>query len=85
MAIGDKEGSLIRHSCSPTSPQRLPASRSPATLAQVQAALDALGAQHVALAQRLFAVEGESIVEDAMVTAYLNHHPTAALLVWCAS
>src|SRR5690348_12737523 len=81
MAIGEKEGSLTRHFMLADIPAAIAGLPQPATVAQAQAALDN---QHAALAQRLFAVEGGIIVEDAMVTACRNHDPTATLLVWCA-
>jgi 5-methylcytosine-specific restriction protein B len=84
MAIGDKEGSLTRHFMLAQIPAAIAGLPQPATPAQAQAALDALGDQHAALAQRLFAVEGPNIAEDAMVTACRNHDPAATLLVWCA-
>jgi 5-methylcytosine-specific restriction protein B len=84
MAIGDKEGSLTRHFMLADIPAAIAGLRQPATVVQAQAALDALGAQHAALAQRLFVVEGGYIVEDAMVTACRKHRPAATLLVWCA-
>ena len=84
MAIGYEEGSLTRHFMLADIPAAIAGLPQPATLAQAQAALDAVGTQHDALARRLFAVEGGNIVEDAMVTACRNHDPAAALLVWCA-
>ena len=84
MAIGNQEGSLTRH---PVLDRMLPAIvglPQPATLEQAQAALDALGDQYNAFAQRLFHVENGNIVEDAMVLACRQGSPGAPLLVWCA-
>lgn len=84
MVIGNKEGSLTRHFMLADIPAAIAGLPQPATLVQAQAALDVLGTQHVALAQRLFAMEGGNIVEDAMVSACRSNDPAAALLVWCA-
>jgi 5-methylcytosine-specific restriction protein B len=92
--ISNHGGSTTRHFMISEFPKAIASLPHPSTRADAQAALDKVGPQHGAVAERLFAYENTApgstpsldaiVVEDAMVRAARSGAPEATQLVWCA-